>query len=98
MDKGTAIEIAKKYKAIVSEHLPVKALYLFGSYSKGDFNEDSDIDIAVVVSHRSENYFEYTPLLWRLGRKISYLIEPVLIAEGDECPLYSEIVKTGVLI
>lgn len=98
MDKETAIEIAKKYKAVVAEHLPVKALYLFGSYSNGRNTEESDIDIAVVLSHRSDNYFADTPLLWRLGRKISYLIEPVLITEDENTPLYSEILKTGIPI
>ena len=41
MDKKQAIEIAKKYKSVVAEHLPLKALYLFGSYSKGNHTEDT---------------------------------------------------------
>ena len=56
--KEKAIEIAQKYKALVAEHLPLKALYLYGSYSKGNHTEDSDIDIAVVVEHMSDDYFE----------------------------------------
>ena len=52
MDKGQALDIARKYKAMVAEHLPLKALYLYGSYSKGDFTDESDIDIAVVVSKK----------------------------------------------
>ena len=43
MDKKQAIEYAKKYKALVAEKLPLKALYLYGSYSKGTYREDSDI-------------------------------------------------------
>jgi len=31
-----AITIAKKYKRIVADQLPLKALYLYGSYSKGN--------------------------------------------------------------
>ena len=77
MDKGQAIELAKKYKAMVAERLPLKALYLYGSYSKGNYREDSDIDIAVVVESLSDNYFDDTPLLWKLRRRISNLIEPV---------------------
>ncbi len=98
MDKRQAIEISKKYKDMVAEHLPLKALYLFGSYSKGGYTEESDIDIAVIVSHRSEIYFEDTPLLWKLGRKVNYLIEPVLLTEDNNNPLYSDIIKTGILI
>lgn len=98
MDTRQAIEIAKKYKAMVAEHLPVKALYLFGSYSKGGFSEESDIDIAVVVSQDSDNYFKDTPLLWKLGRQLNYLIEPVLLTEDSGNPLYVDVMKTGILI
>ena len=96
--KEKAIEIAQKYKALVAEHLPLKALYLYGSYSKGNHTEDSDIDIAVVVEHMSDDYFEDTPLLWKLKRKISNLIEPVLLTEDTNNPLYTDILKTGILI
>lgn len=98
MDKKQAIEVARKYKAMVAEHFPIKAIYLFGSYSKGGYTKESDIDIAVVVEKLSDDYFEDTPLLWKLGRKVSYLIEPVLLAENDKSPLYSDILKTGILI
>ena len=93
-----AIEIAKEYKALVAKHLPFKALYLYGSYSKGNHTEDSDIDIAVVVERMSDDYFEDTPLLWKLKRKISNLIEPVLLTEDTNNPLYADILKTGILI
>lgn len=98
MDKNQAIEIARKYKSMVAEHLPLKALYLFGSYSKGGYTADSDIDIAVIVDKRSNNYFEDTPLLWRIGRKVNYLIEPVLMTEDNTNPLYYDVVRTGILI
>ena len=98
MDKGQAIEIARKYKSMVAEYLPLKALYLYGSYSTGNNSEESDIDIAVIVSKRSDNYFEDTPLLWKLGRKVNYLIEPVLLADGEDSPLYEEILRTGILV
>lgn len=98
MDKEQAIKLAQQYKKLVAEKLPLKALYLYGSYSKGNYSKDSDIDIAVVVSHLNDNYFEDTPLLWKLRRKISNLIEPVLLAENDKSPLYSDILKTGILI
>ena len=88
MDKEQAIALAKKYKEVVGERLPLKAMYLYGSYSKGTHTEDSDIDIAVVVDKLSDDFFEDTPLLWKLRRKISTLIEPVLLTEDDSDPLY----------
>ena len=83
---------------MIAEKLPLKALYLYGSYSKGNYREDSDIDIAVVVDHLNDNYFEDTPLLWKLKCKISNLIEPVLLTENMNNPLYCDITKTGILI
>lgn len=98
MDKEQAIVLAKKYKEMVASLLPVKALYLYGSYSKGNYREDSDIDIAVVVEHLNDNYFEDTPILWKLRRRVSNLIEPVLLTEDTNNPLYLDITKTGILI
>ena len=98
MDKEQAILIAKRYKQLILDFLPIKALYLYGSYSKGTFRDDSDIDIAVIVDQLNEDYFNDTPLLWRLRRKISNLIEPVLLTEDTSDPLYSDILKSGILI
>ena len=86
MDKEQAIKLAQRYKVAVAERLPLKALYLCGSYSKGNHTEDSDIDIAVVVERMSDDYFEDTPFLWKLKRKISNLIEPVLLTEDTNNP------------
>lgn len=98
MDKEQAIELAQRYKANVAERLPLKSLYLYGSYSKGNQTEDSDIDIAVVVERMSDNYFDDTPLLWKLKRKVSNLIEPVLLTEDFDNPLYVDVLKSGILI
>lgn len=98
MDKEQAISLVRRYKDLVAQHLPLKALYLYGSFSKGTNHPDSDIDVAVVVDSVDDDYFEDTPLLWKLRRKISNLIEPVLLTEDLNNPLYSDIVKTGILI
>ncbi|MCM1490646.1 MAG: nucleotidyltransferase domain-containing protein [Muribaculum sp.] len=98
MDKEQAIKLAQRYKAEVAERLPLKALYLFGSFSKGTYHANSDIDIAVIVDKLDDDYFSDTPLLWKLKREISNLIEPVLLIEDKNNPLYSDILKTGILI
>lgn len=98
MDKEQAIKLAQDYKMVLMERMPVKALYLYGSYSKGNYTEASDIDIAVIVEHLSDDYFEDTPLLWKLKRKVSNLIEPVLLTEDKNNPLYADILKTGILV
>ncbi|MCM1170127.1 MAG: nucleotidyltransferase domain-containing protein [Bacteroides sp.] len=90
--------MARQYKAIVAEHLPLRAMYLYGSYSKGGYTDESDIDIAVVVEHTSDNFFEDRPLLWTLRRRVSSRIEPVLLTEDPANPLYYDIQRTGILI
>ena len=98
MDKDEAIRLAKEYKALVAKDVPLKALYLYGSYSRGEQREDSDIDIAVIVERLADDYFEDTPLLWRLRRRVSNLIEPVLLTEDMANPLYRTVQATGILI
>ena len=99
MDKNEAIILAKRYKELVAQHFQIKALYLYGSYSKGTQNPDSDIDIAVIVDHIEGDYFDCLPFLWKLRRKINSIIEPILLTDDDQTtPLYSEIIKTGVII
>lgn len=98
MDKEQAIELARRYKRLIRDFLPVKALYLYGSYSKENFNENSDIDIAVIVDNLNDDYFNDTPLLWRLRRKVSNMIEPVLLKEDVSDPLYFDIIQSGILI
>ncbi len=98
MDKEQAIKVARRYKELLAEKLSFKAVYLYGSYSKGNYNENSDIDIAIIVDKLSNNFFEDTPLLWKLRRKISTLIEPVLLTEDESNPLYYDVVRTGTLI
>ena len=97
MDKEQAINLAKRYKEMVAEK-SIKGPYLYGSYSKGNYRADSDIDIAVIVERLDDDYFKDTPLLWKLRRKISNLIEPVLLTEDMDNHLYCDIRKTGILI
>ena len=51
MDKKTALKIAHDYvHFLTSQHYyKVKNAFLFGSYAKNKFTDDSDIDIAQVI-------------------------------------------------
>ena len=98
MDRDTAIMYARKFKDAISEHFQPSRVYLYGSYSKGTQREDSDIDVAVVVSEMNGDWFSNIPLLWTASRKINVLIEPVLIEECHPSPLYEDILRTGIAI
>ena len=98
MDKKQAIEIAGSYKKEISKLIGYSRVYLYGSYSKGTAREDSDIDIAVIVPQLKDDWLVTVKKLWRAGRTVSSLIEPVLIEEGEMSPLYDEIKKWGIAI
>jgi len=99
MDKSEVIIKLKRYKLLVSEHFDIDSLVLFGSYAKGNQNDDSDIDVAVVVNSLDKDYFTYAPLLWKLRREIDDRIEPVLMEkERDDSGFLQEILKTGLII
>ena len=71
---------------------------MFGSYSKGYANRDSDIDVAVIVPTYGGSKFELSKKLWRDVREVSFLIEPVLMAEDRQSPLYHDVMRTGVAV
>ncbi|MBG0859601.1 MAG: nucleotidyltransferase domain-containing protein, partial [Bacteroidales bacterium] len=63
------------------------------------FSEDSDIDVAVIVSNISGDFFSVNPLLWKLRRQIDDRIEPVLIdRNNDRSGFLEEIKRNGIEI
>ena len=99
MDKREAIEKVKEYKLLLKNYLPLEKVYLFGSYAKNTNSADSDIDVAILVSHIEGDYFAIHPLLWKLRRQIDDRIEPVLIErDNDSGDFLSEIQKYGIEI
>jgi len=71
---------------------------MFGSYSKGYASADSDIDVAVIVPSYGNQKFEIAENLWHDVDKVSFLIEPVLMAEDRQSPLYDDVMRTGVAV
>jgi len=98
MDKRQVIKIAREYKTAVMNQLGPASVYLYGSYSKGTANENSDIDLAIVVPRLDGDYMATSAKLWRLTMDINTLIEPILIEECHPSPLYEDILRTGVLV
>jgi len=59
------LEILSAKKAELQTRYPISELGLFGSYARGDFNEDSDIDI-LVDFHDNIDGFKYIRLAHEL--------------------------------
>jgi predicted nucleotidyltransferase len=97
MDKTDALNIAQRYAAVVSDHFNSIRIILFGSYAKGNYTDDSDIDIAVVLKDYS-NLIDMQLELMRLRRKIDSRIEPHPFRESEfelSNPIVYEIMKYG---
>ncbi len=97
MDKGDALDIALKYANAVKSKYDFVKIILFGSYAKGNYNDDSDIDIAVVLKDYN-NLIDMQLELMRLRRKIDSRIEPHPFREKDfeiTNPIVYEIIKYG---
>ncbi|MFH2095819.1 MAG: nucleotidyltransferase domain-containing protein [Bacteroidota bacterium] len=97
MDKEDALNIAYRYANVVKEKYDFIKIILFGSYAKGSYNVDSDIDIAVVFKDY-KNLLDIQLELMRLRRKIDSRIEPHPFREVDfeaSNPIVNEILKYG---
>lgn len=92
-----ALKIANEYADALSQKYSFIKIILFGSYAKGNFHEESDIDIAVVFKDFN-NLPEMQLQLMRLRRKIDSRIEPHPFRESDfniSNPVVNEIIKFG---
>ena len=99
MDKNEALAKVKQYKSLLKEYFNFETMYLFGSYTRDNFREDSDIDVAVIVSNISGDFFSVNPLLWKLRRQVDDRIEPVLIdRNNDRSGFLEEIIRNGIEI
>ena len=84
LDKEQAIINAKIYAKLINQHIKTEKIILFGSYAKGNFNSNSDIDIAVIVNEITDDFLNISTLLNKLTRNIDYRIEPVILEKDDD--------------
>ncbi len=97
MDKNDALKIAGDYAVELNANFNSIRIILFGSYAKGNFNDDSDIDIAVIF----KDYKSFPDMqfeLMKLRRKVDSRIEPHPFRESEfdtSNPVVNEIIKYG---
>ena len=97
MDKKDVLKIARQFASLLMTKYDCKQMFLFGSYAKGTNQEESDIDIAVILEE-FENSIDIQLELMRLRRKVDSRIEPHPFREKDfnlANPLVYEILKYG---
>ncbi len=101
MDKRKAYEIAKKYTEFLRANKPgLKKVFLFGSYVKGNADDNSDIDMAVVFE-TFEDSFDVQVELMKMRRKFDTRIEPHpfrMVDFNSSDPFAKEVLTNGVEI
>jgi predicted nucleotidyltransferase len=92
-------KIVEEYSKKILSIYDVRYIVLFGSYQRGNFREDSDIDIAIIVAKFSDDFLEDQTNLFRLTRGIDSRIEPVLLSlTEDQSGFVESIVKNGKIL
>jgi uncharacterized protein len=77
MDKNDAIKISQGYlQKVRTIGFGLTEAWIFGSFAKGTNNENSDIDIALVLGVHGEHTFETEVKLMTIRSKGETIIEP----------------------
>ncbi len=100
LSKDFALELVRRYKEVIAPSFdPAMKVMMFGSYAKGHPHEWSDIDVAVIVPKvDKDKWWDTAVSLGRATRDISCYIEPILLENGEDSPIYREVMRTGVAV
>ena len=86
-------------QALHKNNIPIKEAILFGSYAKGNPQEWSDIDIALVSDVFIGNRIDDKDKIRKITLSISSELEVIPFSPNDfneHNPLVKEIIKTGI--
>ena len=102
LKRNRVVDLAKTFirKLLKSDLIPVKEVYLYGSYAYGTPDEWSDIDIAVITDREFEfeELIDLEARVRRLAREIDIRIEPVIFTSTDRLGFMESEVKKGIRI
>ena len=98
--------VVNSYKKVYGDK--IRAIYLYGSYARGDYNEDSDIDFAAIVEgERIELQKKRHQVLsetLRMDLEYDIITSPKVIPKsdfekyGEELPYYRNIKREGKIL
>ena len=101
MDKNDAVRISRNYIAKVRQNgIPVLESWLFGSYAKGNYHKDSDIDIAIILPENQMS-FDMDVRLMALRKDEETVIETHTYSSSDfliNTPVIEQIKQYGLHI
>lgn len=96
-------QISQSYRSVYGDS--IVAIYLYGSYARGNYTDESDIDITAIVKGNRTDLQEKLKLVWDISADIGLendvVVSPTVIpyAEYEEykeiLPYYMNIQKEG---
>lgn len=99
-------DVAATAKSVFGNNL--QSVILYGSYARGDYSEDSDIDIMIIADVNREDLFKYKkPIIQvtsRLGLENDVVVTATLKDKKtfeqykNALPFYQSVLKEGVRI
>ena len=94
----------RKAKEIFREKLD--SVILYGSYARGDYDDDSDIDIMIVVDMDKNNLIDYRKPIYKVAHDVGYendvMVSPHIQDKetfekfSDVVPFYKNVKEEGV--
>ena len=99
-------EIAGAYRSVYGDNL-VKIL-MYGSYARGDFDTDSDVDVAAIVKGERQNLQNDLKKIWDISSNLELeyetIVSPTVIPFDEyekyreDIPYYRNIEEEGVIV
>ncbi|MFA5806015.1 MAG: nucleotidyltransferase domain-containing protein [Melioribacteraceae bacterium] len=99
--KSDINNIVNKFISLVSDEFPLKRVYLFGSYAKGNAKDYSDVDLAVVSDKfEGSRFFDKQKLnKYIMKTSIDLEVHPFRTEDfTEDNPFVKEILQTGLKI
>ena len=98
-DKRVVYQKIKEYLEVLEKsNIKLWKVYLYGSYAKNTYNNESDIDLAIFLDKDDLDGFDEDAQLMKLRRNVDIRIEPHPFAKSDfdeTNPYIKEIIRTG---
>src|SRR5690606_2564730 len=97
MAESEIIKTCQRFLQAAASEFAISKAFLFGSFAKGNFSDNSDIDLAIVLKNLADPFAAQLALM-KLRRKFDLRIEPHPFREEDfnqSDPFVNEILKTG---
>lgn len=99
LPKKVQRSIESYIRVLKEDELPIKHVYLFGSYAKGKAKAWSDIDLCIVSPHFKDPWHALQYLWSKRIEDTGTTIEPIGFSPKDfsqKSPLIEEVKKSGI--